>query len=255
MKKILLHLSDENSYKSFIRSLIKNNNDENLQLIGNSLHNVLFDTHHKTKPDIFILPSNEYTQEFHDYITEYHNNTKIFIFANNLVVNTKIINFWNSANITVISKAEWFPEQSPEKCLSYESLYDDDIYKNLNKPRNNKIAVYLSSDDEKNNSLLYEVLYPKTNLPLVLFNSPTFKNNQNVGMLTSEDSCRVLNTFSKLIDIDNRFYLEASACGIDILENGENIKEIINNNILKQIKPYENKSYSSFVKETFLPTL
>jgi hypothetical protein len=171
------------------------------------------------------------------------------------VINTKIIDFWNSTNITVVSKIEWFPEQTPEKWINYESLYDDDTYKNLNQSRNNKIAIYLSSDDDKNNALLSEVLYPKTNLPLVLFNSPTFKNEQNVGMLTPEDSCKVLNIFSKLIDIDNSFSLEASVCGIDILENGENIQEIISNNVLKSKSVYENKSYSSFVKEIFLPTL
>jgi len=255
MKKILLHLSDENSYKSFIRSLVKNNDNEKFQLIGNSLHGVLFDTSHKAEPDILIFPSSEYTQEFHDYITEYHNKIRIFIFANNLIVNTKIIDFWNSTNITVVSKIEWFPEKTPEKWISYESLYDDDIYKNLNQSRNNKIAIYLSLDDEKNHALLSEVLYPKTNLPLVLFNSPTFKNEQNVGMLTPEDSCKVLNVFSKLIDIDNSFSLEASVCGIDILENGENIQEIISNNLLRSKSVYENKSYSSFVKEIFLPTL
>lgn len=255
MKKILLHLSNENEYRSFIRSLVKNAKD-NLNLIGNVVHDVLFDTHYKLKPDVVILPTNEYTQEFHDYITEYYNSTKIVLFTNNVVVNTNIINFWNSTNITIVSKKEWYTEQQPKNLISYDSLYDDEIYKNLQKQRNNKVAVYLSSDDDNNKQLLEGILYPHTKIPLVMFNSPTFKHPQNVGLLTSEDSCKILNTYQALIDVDNRFSLEAAACGIDNLSTNGNISDNISSKILKpNVIDISNRSYSHFIQTTFLPTL
>jgi hypothetical protein len=255
MKKILIHLSNENEYRSFVRALVKNASSD-YQLIGNALHDVLFDTNHKIKPELVLLPSNEYTQEFHDYITEFHKTVKIILFTNNLVVNEKIIDFWNFTNTVVVSKKEWYPEKKPEKFISYDNLYDNEIYKNLEKPRNNKIAVYLSSDDQKNHDLLDKVLYPNSVAPLCLFNSISFKHSQNLGLLTPEDSCKILNTYRALIDIDNKFYLEATACGIDNLSTSGDIQNIIDNNICKKtIEEANSKSYSNFIQTALLPIL
>lgn len=254
MKKILLHLSNENEYRSFVRALVKNCSDQ-FQIIGNSVHGTLFDTHHKLKPDIVILPTNEYTQEFHDYITEYHKTVKIILFTNNLVVNIQIINFWNNMNISILSKTEHYPELKPTNWIQCNDLYDDNIYYNLNKARNNKIAVMLSTDDEKNRNALEKVLYPNSTNKLVLFNSTTFKHPQNVGLLTPEDLCKVLNVFHKLIDLDNKFSAEASVCGIDSISiDGEILDNIVNNKLQSQTS-LKYKSYSNFILQSFLPIL
>jgi hypothetical protein len=255
MKKILLHLSNENNYRSFARALV-GEAKENIEIIGQVVHNNLFDMHNKIQPDIVILPTNEYTQEFHDYIQEYHNRVKIILFTNNSVVNTNIINFWNSMNVIIISKTEWYPEQQPNNFMSYDSLYDNEIYSNTNSNRNTKIAVYLSADDDKNQNLLKNVLYPNSKTSLVLFNSSTFKHPQNIGLLTPEDSAKILNTYDSLIDIDNRFNTEASACGIKNLSIDEDLINVISNKTLKPlVSDINEKSYSYFIKTTFLPTL
>lgn len=255
MKNILIHLSNENDYRSFVKAVVKNASND-YHLIGNSVHEVLFDTHHKVKPDIIVLPSNEYTQEFHDYITEYHRRVKIILFTNNLVINTKIIDFWNNTGSIIISKKEFYPEKQPQQLISYDNLYDDDIYKNLKQLRNDKIAVYLSNDDDKNHTILDEILYPNSTIPLCLFNSISFKHEQNLGLLTPADSCKILNTYKALIDIDDRFSLEASACNINNLSTSGNIKNNIAKNLFKSpVADAHARSYFSFVQTEFLPIL
>jgi hypothetical protein len=99
-------------------------------------------------------------------------------------------------------------------------------------------------------------LYPNSVAPLCLFNSISFKHSQNLGLLTPEDSCKILNTYRALIDIDNKFYLEATACGIDNLSTSGDIQNIIDNNICKKtIEEANSKSYSNFIQTALLPIL
>lgn len=254
MKKILLHLSNENEYKAFTKALVKNNHE--LQIMGSVVHGTLFDISHKSKPDIVILPTNEYTQEFHDYITEYHKSQKIILFTNNTVVNTNIINFWNQTKTTIVAKKTLYPEQQPNYWISYDHLYDSDIYYNMNILRNNKIAVLLSDNDEKNHILLDKHLYPSSNEKLVLFNSTTFQHPQNVGLLRPEDACQILNTYNALLDMDDKFIIEARVCGISNLSLDGDIAKNITEKILKPtIDNLTDKSYTDFVAKSFLPIL
>jgi hypothetical protein len=89
-----------------------------------------------------------------------------------------------------------------------------------------------------------------------LFNSTTFNHSQNVGLLTPEDSCRILNTYKSLIDIDDRFYLEANVCKIDNLStDGDLITNIVNNTMKPMPADADNKSYNDFVSKSLLPLL
>jgi hypothetical protein len=51
-------------------------------------------------------------------------------------------------------------------------------------------------------------------MPLVLFNSITYKNPQNVGFLSPDEACEIFNSYKAIIDIDDQFLLESKACEI-----------------------------------------
>jgi hypothetical protein len=251
--KILVHVSDEYSYKSFLRSIY--DNDDNLEILGASLHSNLFDVCYQAKPNILILPANEYTQEFHDFINENSNKLQIVLFINGKIENKQLIDFWYNKNILCCGKSEYIDHESIDKSLIYNMLYDSSIFNCTDRERNDKVAVLLSVDDQINDSVIGNMLYPLSKEKLVLFNSSTYKKNQNVGFLTPIDMCEVFNTYKSLIDIDNKYAIEANVCGIENISIDDD--DLIDNLSRKITKPYinniEQSSYSYFIKNIFLP--
>ena len=214
MNKILTHISQQHEYRSFIRALF--NNGKNIEILSANVHDNLFDIYNQIKVSTVILPTSEYTQEFHDFITEYHKNIKVILFINNIIDNDSIINFWNKTNIICSGRKELIKNPTPlnNQSYLYDRLYDSTIFKKLNSPKNNKIAVLLSGSDETNDLLLKDLLYPNTTIPLVLFNSTTYRHPQNVGFLSPDQACEIFNSYKAIIDIDDQFLLESKACEI-----------------------------------------
>jgi hypothetical protein len=200
----------------------------------------------------------EYTQEFHDFITEYHNSTKVVLFLNVHVDKKDIFKFWNENNVSVVGKSIYFAGANDAGLwLQYDSLYDDTVYSQIdNSVRNDKIAVILSSDDTKSALSLGSLLYPNSSEKLVLFNSPTYKHPQNVGMLNPADTCVIFNTYKALIDIDDSFRLESQVCGIPNISTEDDLLKNIQNNTTKEIIENADKlSYDNFFKKIFSPKI
>ena len=66
--------------------------------------------------------------------------------------------------------------------------------------------------------------------------------------------CEVFNTYGGLIDIDNKYSIEADVCGIDNISIDGNLIDNISNKITKpKINDIEQSSYSYFMKNIFLP--
>lgn len=256
--QILCHINYQHEYRSFIKAIF-DNNPADRSIISANVHNNLFDIIYETKPKNVILPSNEYTQEFHDFITEYNNRIKIFLYLNNNIENEKILDFWNKNNVICIGSKEKLKNINllENQSYLYDKLYDNTIfYKQENINKNSKIAVFLSNNDEQNEMLLSDILYPKTKTPLVLFNSATYKKYQNVGFITTSDACKILNTYDAIIDSENQFLLESVACGIPSIDTEGDLLQNIN---LKKTKTHNlninTSTYDYFVKNTFLPTI
>jgi hypothetical protein len=257
MQKFLTHISSNTEYQSFIRAL-HNNCSDSLQLMSVVTHGNLFEIYHQTKFDYILLPIHEYTQEFHDFITEYHKHTKIILFVNNYVDTKDIFKFWTQLGLVTVGKEFYFKDIIEDDTLSirYHKLYDDFIFKPTNVTRNDKTAVMLSSDNKNNSVLLDSVLYPSSLEKLVLFNSNTYNHPQNVGLLNLADANLVLNTYKYLIDIDDNFTTEAQICNIPSLSTDGNIIENINQ---KNTKPLlsnvDQLSYNYFVKHSLIPKI
>lgn len=251
--KILLHSANQSDYQFFIKNLYEY--EDGLEIANTNVHGNLLDIYYQLKPQIVLLPASEYTQEFHDFITEYHKQTKVIIFINTSIQNTQIFQFWRDCSVFCVGKEEYFGDNfNSSNCLCYSSLYDHHVYKYLNNNRNDKIAVILSSDDTKSAVSIGSLLYPETNEKLVLFNSATYSHPQNVGFLNPADTCVVLNTYKLLIDLDDQFNLEAQICKIPNISTDGDLLSNIHNVVTKKIyNNTEEYSYQSFIKNQFLP--
>jgi len=256
MQKILIHICGHSEYQSFVKTFYDNESDD-IQLMSTNVHGNLLEIYYQTKPEFVILPVNEYTQEFHDFIVEYHKNTKIVLYLNSNTDNNGIFKFWNDHNVTLIGRSSYFTEDNDVGLwIKYDALYDDTIYNRTDSSRNDKIAVILSSNDTKSALLLGSLLYPMSLEKLVLFNSATYKHAQNVGVLNPADTCVIFNTYKALIDIDDNFKLEAQICGIDNLSTeGDLLANIKENNRKDTIENANKLSYTNFFKEIFSPKI
>ena len=252
--KILAHVADENSYRAFLRNLYINN--ENLDLLGTSVHSNLFEIYQQNKPDVVILPIHEYTQEFNDFIVEHSRSTRIVLFFNLKIDNKELVSFWDTNKVLCCAQSDQLTRQPSDQSLFHGQLYDSQTYVYSVKSRNDKIAVLLSEDDIKNNTIIGPLLYPLSNMKLVLFNSATYSSAQNVGFLNPPDLCEVLNSYSCLIDIDDKYAIEARVCNIDNIDiNGAIADNIVSKKIKSLNINIEECSYDYYIKNTFLPKI
>jgi hypothetical protein len=253
MKKILIHHSDEQEYNSIVHNLY--DYKDSLQIILANVNRNLFDIYNKSKPGIVMFPASDYSQEIHDFISEYSKSVKIIVVANIKIDNQTILNFLDGNSVWLVGKKNnIISEKIPSKSLFYDNLYNSKIYRHMdNQNRNDKIAVILSDNDDDNMKFLVNILYPKTKEKLCLFNSNTFKHPQNLGYLSQADINLILNTFNKLIDITDSYSIEAQICGIENIEVSDTLLENIHNNTTKpKIENTNTLSYSYFIANHLL---
>jgi hypothetical protein len=227
MKKFLVHNGGSRQYRSIIRFLQKKIPHQ--EYVVSNFHNKIFDLGYLTKPNILIFPMSEYTQEIHNYISEKSSSIKVILFVDMKIPQPDLLDHLakNNCYFIVDSKTGYNLINS----IQYDHIYDDDIFTNIDVgDRNDKVAVSLSIDNEKNTKLLKNILYPHiTKYPLVLFNNPEFKHEQNIGLYNEPDLNYILNKFSYFMDLDQEFLIEAKVCGISVLNESDNTDASIDN--------------------------
>jgi len=251
MTKIMAHMGGSRQYRAILRHLQSFVDPKNF-LIGN-LHNNIFDNAYVFKPNAIIFPAMEYTQEIHNFIND-SNNIQIYLYLDIPIPQKELIDFWRNKCKCII-RGDIEPSLSNSVRFNY--LYDNNVFYDMQLERNDKIAVSLSGDMDKNNKILHNVLYPEyKQKKIVLFNNPEFKHYQNIGIYNEPDLNYVLNTYAAFVDIDNEFETETSVCRIPTFDINVNLLDAIENNRLKSMPNTEDIDQykcSSFVNEKILP--
>lgn len=253
MKKILLHNGNNNIVKAINKFLVKNLDSDKTNILFNSWHGQLFNVYQKHKPDIMLWPSSEYTQEFHDFVTDHHTDIKIFLIVDVPITQPEVNLFINNTSVKII-KNKNYTFSYINTVAEYGSLYDHEIFMDQQLQRNNKIIAILSSNNEKNHQLLDDVIYPNQ-YPVVVVNNPEFKSVVNLGVINYNDLAFIMNTYTQIIDIDNLFALEASACNIQNIDiSDKNVANAIDNKIIKTpIANLDAHTYDRFVTQHIIP--
>lgn len=255
MKKILTHVGGNRQYRSIIRSLSTLQNS-NLSVQATNLHNNIFDTMYVYKPDILIYPLIEYTQEIHNYIEHNHNKHKIMLYIDMPVENTQLMQYLRNTKCSYILKNNTAPIEN--NVLFFDYIYDDTIYFKLNNViRNSKIAVSLSHDNTKNQTILEPFIYPNSaDYDIVLFNNPEFKHPQNIGIYNEADLNYILNSFKYFLDIDSEFEIESAATDIVWINNSNFLETIKNKDHTNSFQDtYHQYKCSDFVNNKLRPYL
>lgn len=258
--KILLHHTNHNLYRSMVKNLIQHHS-EDLDIILQIIHGNLFRLFNEYKPTVVFLPVAEYTQELHDFIQEYNSQVKISLLVDREIDNPKLIQFWKDVGLYLVTAKGLSDFPVSDHGIEYPALYDSDIFSNTNAVRNNKVAVILTSDQNQNEQVLSSWLYPQNaDSKLVLFNNPEFKHPQNVGIFNNTDLNIILNSFSYLIDIDNKYNLEALVCGIqnldiDKIEDINNVEKYSIKTLSLSTEDLSQRTYRFFVQNNLIPFL
>jgi hypothetical protein len=211
--KILIHKADQKLYLPIISAIAEDKS--NIVMTG-SLHGNAFDTFNQVMPDMVILPIYEYTQELHELVNAFKDKSRFALFMGD-VNNDSLIDYCNKNNIMIISKESKKQFKLPNH-ITYDYLYDSNLFSNKNLQRNDKLLVILSSNNDTNHKKLDNLLYPHTKSKLCLINNPDFEHAQNIGMANELDISHLMNTYGSLIDIDNNYIVEAKVCGIKNIE-------------------------------------
>lgn len=256
MKKILIHNGGNRQYRSIVRYM-NSVVSTTYQTQSANLHNNIFDTTYIYKPNILLFPFAEYTQEIHNFVEVNHNNIMIVLYMDIEVSDSRLLSYLQNTNCHYIVKNN--SVNLNKNMISFDYLYDDSVYKIIPEiERNNKIAIGLSNNNEINQKILTQFLYPNLcQYELVLFNNPEFKHPQNIGIYNEPDLNYVLNSFSCFVDLDEDFALEAAATKIPWIGTKENFIEDIATTKLENNKFYQYDEYkaSSFISEKMLPYL
>ena len=254
-KTILLHDASNQTSKNINKSIMDLTHESH-NIILNTVHGNLFNIYQQHKPSYIFLNASEYTQEFQDFLMDHAGDTSIFLFIENNIDNTSLIEFWNSRPVKIIANVQY--KNLYNNCVAvYDKMYNEQIFNNKKLNRNDKIAVMLSADNSKNNTI-QEILYPNNfDRKVVVFNNPEFQSPVNLGILNASDLSIVLNSFDGLIDIDQQLYLEAQACNIKYYDiQTVNPKEAIINNNFKTLNANLNDyTYLKFTTEQILPNI
>lgn len=244
MNKILAHVCKDKTYLPLLQEL-----SSRVEIINGSLHEAIFDSYQKYKPNTVLLPIQEYTKEFHEFVDTFKTETQIIIFAGSLTDNI-VMEYCDANKIKTICK-----DKTGDHILTYKYLYDSNLYYNFNMQKTDKILTILASNNEHNHKMLDDILYPKSMFKLVLINNPDFKHEQNIGSAQFNDLAVLMNHHSYAIDLTNSYDAELQACGVKTFLVDENTVayNIENNKFSKTEDHIEQYSIKNFVDIQLLP--
>lgn len=250
-KNILINDSDNIYIKNNIKYILGLLKDD-FRIHINTWRGGLFYAYQKINPDIVIWSTSSYDQEFHNFISEYGDSCKIILFEDAVVSQENLVPILNNIkNLHFVSNSNLWKNI----ICSLNKLYDDEIFMDFSKNRNGKYLALLSANNEKNKELLTDIIYPNNpDKKIVTIGNPDFDSMVNIGVVQYLDLPNLLNEFSYFIDIDAAYHLEATACGINIIDTEQNLQKAIDDNLCIKI-PKESLSeltYRNFVAKNIV---
>lgn len=242
-KTILLNDGRNNICKSVNKAIIDSLSDS-CDIAFNKFHNRLFHAQQTANPSLTVWSASEYTQEFHDYVVEYNSKVTIILIVDVMISQPELIQFLNSSNVQIILDSQ-FNMQFKNTIVEYSDLYEDAIFYDMKKDRNDKTLAILSPDNEQNQKL-NKLIYPHTSDKVVAVGNPMFDSPVNLGIFNHPDLAAMLNKFSKVLDLSEQYKLESQACNIPYYKIDQNEPE-------DKIENLSEHTYKNFVESNILP--
>ena len=242
MKKVLVQKTDN----KFVNNISHVNNvDLNVVDISNRLYEIFY----FFKPDAAIFMASKInTTETNQFIEEFQNTIKCFIYHDEENLNKRLLKSYNNTYHLIEDKKNKKIKENPEyKIIKVPKLLNKDIYnKNNSENKNEDIVCFLDNVDRLPENIA-KILYPSSLLKIKLFNNTSIKHHQNLGILTELDRAEVLKKSQYFLSIEDHYRNEALACGCAIVSP----EDLINNNLTKSYDFNEShiETYTNFIEK------
>jgi hypothetical protein len=221
---------------------------DDILTIDISIGNNLYQTFFRHKPEYCIFSGSLVDKEVLQFCDDYSNSTNIYFFH---------IDSNSYQNIKTL-----LPKDSKVIHIGYGNDYDaaiptglvnDQLFYSTNSNTRNGVICFMDGLTSIPNELL-ELLYPNSSIPIKLFNCPSIKHYQNLGVLREQDRANLLQTHKYYLDLRQAagfsYANEATACGAKIVSL-EQIKD--NSYISGRLTNTDstNITYNKFLRELF----
>lgn len=204
MIKLLVQKTDN----KFINNIELSNTDfliKNITAIQNQLYK-LFYTDNYTH---FIFVASLLDSEVLQFIDEFGENTKIFIYND---TNFPIAHIKNIAGVLQKEK----DALSQNKIIAIPKLVNNEVFYKNHYTKNSDIVSFLDNIDSLPDDL-NKFLYPSSKLRIKLFNNQNIIHPQNLGILSEIDKAELLKKSEYYLALNNDYVPEAWACGCKVL--------------------------------------
>lgn len=231
----------QNCNSKFIQNII-NLKIDNVNIIGTSINNNLYKLYYTYGITHCLFKAELLNKEMVDFIKEFSNNgVRCFIHHNSPVITT-IKEFMNY-NVIHLSSSD-----STDIIAVPNNLINSKMFFNNYQQRSDSIVCFCEFSILP--EFLSDYLYPKTLLPIKLFNNSKISHPQNLGLISESDRAKILQTnkYYLALSEDDQYILEAQHCGAIILQ----IDQLNNYKNTQYSEPRISIEYIDFVKDIIL---
>jgi hypothetical protein len=237
----------QNSKSKFIQSTIYSN-IPNVNIIGSNIDNHLYKIYYSHNPTHAIFCANRLTDEIIQFISDFASSKiKCFIYHENLsfeiLDKLKDLSVINISSIKI--KSEYQSVLLPKNLINSQLFYN-----NPSVVKKESIVCFIDNYEIIPESIS-NYLYPKTNIPIKLFNNNSIAHYQNLGLLDESNKANILQSNKYYVSIPNNkndYSLEASLCGSIVLD----VDQIQNYETIEYTEPKDYYDLATFIKESIL---
>jgi len=219
---------------------------EKIRIIDIAIDNNLYQTFFRHKPDYCIFAANGISNEIVQFCQDYSGTTKIYFFVLNHNALSSLQNAIHDSNIKTIGYAD------TDIIIPPYLINDQLFYNKDNTNRTDGIVCFMEGLSSIINSMS-DLLYPKTNIPIKMFNCPSIKHYQNLGMVTEPDKAALLQNHKYYLDINLdiglNYRTEAIACGCIPITIEDIAQNVYQKKSIDNITQSDTITYGRFLKE------
>lgn len=228
--KIFISIKNNKFIKNIILSQVPG-----LEILSGNHRQQLYKIHQHHRINAYIFSLDDLDSETLQFIEDYHNQIKIFIYHN--VLDKQIIE--SLSGCYHLSKDRY----NTSNFIQIPQLINIHIFGNQKLVNRDKRIVSFIDNLDNVSSELSELLYPNNKQLNIKMYGGTFLHMQNLGLVSEKDKADILNSNTGFLSLDTNYILEALLCGCDIYT----IDSIKQNQPINDRLSLDYQTYSEFL--------
>lgn len=215
----------------------------NIEIVSSLINNDIYAHYYRNKFNAAVFSADLVTSEVIQFIREYGSQLNLYLY-HRISSTLSLVQ-----DLRSICKHLHHGEPINKQCISIPALLNDQIFTTVqdSSHKENIIVGFLDNFNSIPNDLTKQ-LYPATTHRIQLFNGPTIKHYQNLGLVNESDRADLLRKAKYYLNLNTDYTLEALINKCIILQ----IQDLPDLSISNQSAVPEYKSYRQFIMETFI---